>query len=654
MKRILVAVCVILSYRGTAFTDPQNEYLWWEGEDPIETNFPARTWFSSGAIEGNEALLSNGQWLTIDGKRSGQAAFATYRINIPREGEYDFWVRKFWQHGPFTWRFGQQDWRTVGKSVSLADSVTLATHLSANWVYAGKVQLPAGETLFELRLLAAEGESQTACFDCFLLTQIPFTPRGNLKPDQKSGQADSGFFAWEPLYDSYSNDALLDLRDLNETQAGIDGFVRREGDQFLLGSGQPVRFWGVNASSAIAGMERTSIERLGQLLAKRGVNSVRYHSPLFDASDPMQADAQKLDNLFFFIQAMKNAGIYTTLSFYFPLWFDIKPSYGIPGYDTIENKKPFALLFFDETMQKYYKAWAQALLTTPSPYSGKPLADEPAVAFIEILNEDSYFFWTFTKRNIPAVHWQRLETLFGDWLIRQYGSLANAQATWGNRRESGDAPAEGRMALYEAWSMTSGAVQSMGADQKKRVGDQVQFLTENQRAFYSQMKDYIQKELGAKSLINTSNWTVSDAFTLGALERYTYMAGDLIDRHGYAGGEHDSEDGSHAYAVRVGHTFQNKGGVVTPASLPLQFIQIEDYPHIISEIGWTNPDLYRADYAFLTAAYGSLQGVDGFYAFALGGTEWDTTMNKFAASCPVILGNFPAYALLYRRGDVQT
>ena len=102
----------------------------------------------------------------------------------------------------------------------------------------------------------------------------------------------------------------------------------------------------------------------------------------------------------------------------------------------------------------------------------------------------------------------------------------------------------------------------------------------------------------------------------------------------------------------MGHDFGNLGAVTVPERLPLQFVQIDEYPHIISEIGWTNPNLYRADYSFLASAYGSLQGIDGLYAFALGGAFWDTSIKKFALSCPAIMGNFPAYALMYRRGDV--
>lgn len=630
------------------------EYIWWEGENPSSSNFPARTWFSTGAIQGKENLLSAGKWLTNEGKRTGPEAFAKYEITVAQAGEYDLWSRKFWKHGSFQWRFDEQPWGNVGNDVSLADSVEIVTNLSANWVYLGKVSLSEGKHTFELRLLAKEGESLTACFDCFLLTQIPFVPRGKLKPDEKSGLADPGFFAWEPAYDPFTEDALLDLRFLNEASAGESGFIKSEGDDFVLGNGKPVRFWGVNASSSIAGLERKSIQHLARLLAKRGVNIVRYHSPLFDRSDPMKVDPQALDDLFFLIKAMKDEGIYTKISFYFPLWFDIQPHYGIPGYENAKSKKPFALLYFDEKMQAIYKSWAKALLTTNNPYTGQSLANEPAVAMVEIINEDSYFFWTFTKANIPPLHWQHLEKLYGDWLLKKYGSFPNAYAAWNNTRDSGDNASEGRMALYEAWNMTGDAVRQSGQGKVKRIGDQVRFLTENQRGFYQSMKGYFKQELGSKSLVTTSNWTVTDPFTLGALERFTYMAGDAIDRHGYSGGDHTSSDGTHSYSVRVGHTFKNLGGVKAPKQLPLQLIQIEGFPHLISEIGWTNPDLYRADYSFLASAYGSLQGIDALFAFALGGAGWDTSMNKFALSCPAIMGNFPAYALMYRRGDVQT
>jgi hypothetical protein len=39
-------------------------------------------------------------------------------------GEYAFWVRKFWKHGPFRWRFDSMpagEWRELGPNPALAD-----------------------------------------------------------------------------------------------------------------------------------------------------------------------------------------------------------------------------------------------------------------------------------------------------------------------------------------------------------------------------------------------------------------------------------------------------------------------------------------------------------------------------------------------------
>ena len=54
---------------------------------------------------------------------------------------------------------------------------------------------------------------------------------------------DPGAWAFQPARDEFRPDALLDLRSLNEKQAGESGFVKVDaaGD-FLLGNGAPVRF----------------------------------------------------------------------------------------------------------------------------------------------------------------------------------------------------------------------------------------------------------------------------------------------------------------------------------------------------------------------------------------------------------------------------
>ena len=78
-------------------------------------------------------------------------------------------------------------------------------------------------------------------------------------------------WAFEPEPDTYNNQALLDLRDLNETVAGESGFIRLspDGRDFVKGDGSPIRFWAVNSYIWRKGQEEIADQ--ARFLAKRGV-----------------------------------------------------------------------------------------------------------------------------------------------------------------------------------------------------------------------------------------------------------------------------------------------------------------------------------------------------------------------------------------------
>lgn len=632
---------VVLAMLALTLPIAAQDFTWWEAEAAASQNFNGRDFAARNYGDKREAL-SGGDWLCNGGPVGAEPVTARWKVRVPADGEWQLWARKFWKHGPFEWRFDGGKWSACGRDIGLADNVVLAPNICANWVALGAVGLKGGEREFEVRLTAKQGEAGTACFDCFLLTRVPFAPRGKLKPGEKTGLAEEGWWAWEPEADAFTKEALLDLTFLNEKEAGAKGFVKAKDNEFLLGDGKPVRFWGVNCGPDVWGLGRAGHEYLAGRMAKCGVNLARLHGPVFDPRDPAKIDAKALDGLHSLVAALKRRGIYVSLSFYFPLWVEASPAFGLDGYDAIENKHPFAAVYFSPKFQDRTRGWAKGLLAAKNPYTGKSLAEETSVAMVELVNEDSLFFWTFADRNIPEAQLAIVEKAFAAWLEKR-GGLA---AGWPKHPRD----AAGRAGLFAAWDMTAaGAGQSPA--KKARMAAQVRFLAETQRAFYADTAAWLKKEAGLKCLVNASNWRTADEAQLGAIERWTYEAVDVVDRHGYFNGKHDGPRAS--YAVSVGDVFEDRSALKTPWATPVPFIQYEGRPHYVSELGWSGPNRLRADAPLFAAAYGSLDGMRAFGWFAVAGPSWQESPSKFPLSTPSILGQFPAAALMFRRGDIK-
>jgi len=632
LKLSMVSLAVLCA----AMTQPSMaEEIWIEGEDATRHSMQRHGWYD----DVDRDNLSGGDWLSHFA--AGDAPRAEYAFDVKGAGDFHFWIRCNTVATPrLDYRLDRGAWRSIDTSQPLQ-----VTNIASDgkpdmrfvaWVHAGQLRLKPDSHTIEFRF-QSENNNHGA-IDCFLLCTTPFRPRGALRPGERSGNANSGFFAWEPGVDVFSPNALIDLTYLNEEVAGQQGRVRSEGNRFVLGDGQPVKFWAVNAGPGIWQLDPESQVYLAKRLAKSGVNMVRLHGAIYGARDP-KVDRHKLDHLHRMVHALKTEGIYVSLSFYFPLWFQLD-----------DDRHPFMLLFFDPEMQKIYRGWASELLTTNNPYTGIPLSRDPSVSMVEIVNEDSHFFWTFKKDNMPAHRWRYFTQQYGDWLRKKYGTLPKAVEAWGGITEAGDDLAKGRVELYGAWDMTSDGVGSNDA-KVARLSDQVRFLTENMRGFYRDTIAYFREQCSYDGLISCGNWHVADASTLDALERYCYTAGDVIDHHGYFDSGHSGDASS--YSVRPGQEFTSQSALHLHHHNPLPFVETNGHPHIVSEIGWPAPNMYRAEFPFVASAYGSLSGLDGIFSFALGSAGWDQEMKKFPINTPATLGCFPAAALVYRRGDVK-
>ena len=639
---IAFALALAFSLLGCAHAQkpapPANAYVWWEGENPTKTNFSARHSFQP-ANETEAAVLSGGKWLGAEGKR-GEALFAEYEIVVPSAGEWSLYARKFWKHGPFRWRFDKDNWQEVGKDPALLDDAPIRQFVGANWIGAGNVSLSSGKHTLRIELTESDG---AAAFDCFCLTQGAFVARGKLKPGEKYGRTEPGWFAFEPDADTFAP-TPLDLRYLNEKNAGDGGFIQSKGGRFVQGkTGKPVKFWAVNAGPDVSQMPASSAAYLARSLAKKGVNLVRLHGALWKDASWREIDPAKLDGLQRFVSALKKEGIYAELSIYFPLWLNLPENDSIAGYGP--GKTPFSLLFFSPEFQSVYRGWWKAILTSPNPH-GLPLGKDPAVAVAELCNEDSYLFWTFADNNIPEPQRVILEKQLGAWLAKKYGSLGSAMTAW-NAPDPRDKPAEGRVAFRGIWDL---------ANRKDvRSQDTAAFLTESQKNFFDGASRYLKKDLGFGACVVGSNWITGDGRVLGPLDKFSNAGLDAMDRHGYFGGRHEGPRAG--YSLSTGDLYEDRSALLFTSddfSLPLFDTKWAGLPSMVSEVNWPTPNRFRAEFPLLAASYGALQGTDAVHFFALGGADWNAMHGKFDVQVPTVFGQFPAAALIFRQGLVKT
>jgi len=617
-------------------------WVWIEGEAAAEHTFTQQA-FDAGQYGARREGLSGGQWLSTGGKVPEGGHRLRWQVAVAQAGEYQFWARKFWKHGPFRWRFGDGAWHEAGRDLGLIDGYELATHIGANWVALGSVTLAAGAQDLHVELTAKPGEDCPAAFDCFALDRTGWTPAGKLKPGESDTRAEPGWWAFAPPADRFA-EAALDLRSLNEKRAGEKGPLKADGDVLRYADGRPARFWAVNVGPGMIEQAPAQVQYLARRLAKVGVNMVRIHGGVWDAALAPKADY--IGRLQQAVAAFRDQGIYVHLSFYFPLWVDAGKS-GLAGYSG-DGKHPFALTYIDPAFEERWRGWAKALLGSPDPHAGGvPLAKNPAVGIIELVNEDSLFFWTFGEKNIPAPYWETLELRFAAWLGKRHGSVDKALAQWPAAKQARDSAA--RVQVLDAWHMTGDGVKE-GGDKLKRMREQVRFLAELQRGFHERSISWLRQDLGATCPVSPGNWTTTDPARLDVVERWTYAAGEVLDRHAYYGPE--SKKRQRSWTVTVGDVLAPRSALLAPAGLPVANSTWAGKAHIVTETAWTTINRFVAEESPLWSAYASLQGIDGVFFFALGTPGWATTASDLGVASPACLGQSPAFALLYRRGDV--
>ncbi len=468
--------------------------------------------------------------------------------------------------------------------------------------------------------------------------------------------------------DNFTEDALLDLRYLNEETAGEHGFIRLspDGNHFVNDQGE-IRFWATNGGQLVRGhdpeLSDDDLAIYARFLAKMGVNMIRYHGEMFSTTQNIhEPNKEEADYIWRVVAAMKKEGIYTTISPFWPAHIESIPiAWNLGDYKG--DVDPWGLLYFDDAFRAAYKSWVDYLYTEINPHTGIALKDDPAVVIIQILNEDGVFFWTIGGV-LPSLNAMMSQQFF-DWTVAKYGSIEQGRIAWENTILPDDDANLGLLELINIWYATDDPkIPSPTNGFRKRLSDQMNFFADAQRNCYQDIYDHY-KNIGCKQLINASNWRTASAIRLFDLERWTNLPAEVMGVNRYVDPGHFGPN--NGWRIERLHHYQGKSVMHTPHKLPINIKQVAGRPFIVTESGWNLPNQHQAEGPFLISAYQSLTGVDAFYWFDPTSTTYEDDpywpyfgeingqepMYRWTSSIPGQMGMFPANALAFRKGYIK-
>lgn len=264
----------------------------------------------------------------------------------------------------------------------------------------------------------------------------------------------------------------IDLSSLNEKVAGESGFVRVRDGHFVDGRGNRIRFVGTNLTFASAFPAQEKAEATAARMQQFGINVVRFHhldnrgapDGIWN-KDQTGFDPNQLDRLDTIIYQLKRHGIYTNLNLH------VSRNYpGIPSDNRTFRYGKVLDNFYPQYIQMQ-KDYAKALLTHVNPYTKTAYAKEPAVAFVEINNENTLLGASNdTLRALPEPFLGELTRQWREWLKKRYGTTQELRKVW----NAGSEPLGAEMltngdfsAGVEHWRLEQGGGAKMVAEKSE-------------------------------------------------------------------------------------------------------------------------------------------------------------------------------------------
>ncbi len=469
--------------------------------------------------------------------------------------------------------------------------------------------------------------------------------------------------AWPAYVIEWAKDvnSPADVSFLLDAPAGKDGFVTVKDGHFTSPAGKRLRFWGLNATMQGALPARESAPIIAANLARIGVNCIRFHfldlpapTGLLDgkADDTQHLDPQQLDRMDFFIAELKKRGIYADLNLHVGRKY--KADDGVRDAELLGMTK--SVTYFDPRIIELQKQYATTLLTHVNPYTGKAYREEPAVALVEFVNENSLTeSWVqgrlLGKLAAPTNEtWHDIPPSYGQALTEQYNQ-------WLGKHVPADTLAKWRadLTLPAGEAIPRLVPKEFAKAPVDRFRAEAQFYVELEDAFFQGMAKHLRDTVGVKCpLIGNSDHGHGNAC-------YALLASvsklDVVDGHVYWQHPKYVTDAAGKRGFEINDTAMANDPL---HSTPVQLSRsaVAGKPYTVSEVNHPFPAENACEGVPVLAAYAAFQDWDGIFWYTLDHKDVAQMEARVAghfdfAFDPIKMTQLPAGALMFLRGDAK-
>ena len=446
-------------------------------------------------------------------------------------------------------------------------------------------------------------------------------------PDKK---LEYGWFDFV-IPDSDTTHNAVDMSFLNEAVAGGSGFVKVKNGHFVDGNGARIRFFGTNLTFSSAFPEKETAILIAGRLRKLGMNVVRFHhmdnqsapDGIWDAAKK-ELDPGQLDKLDWLIYQLKLHGIYSNINTHVSRNYPGSDYKGIDQFNYGKGIDQFYPPYIE--MQKEF---AKKLLTHRNPYTGTTYAEEPAIAFVEVNNENSLISnWSLL---------QKLNTEHKAALLKQWKEWMAKHPEY-NKKEGFSIDLMGILSNY---------AENTPEVQKEMLWS---FLMDREMSYAREMTGYFRKELKVKA-----NIAETQAYYSGVQGVYREsQVSDFDDMHSYW--EHPRFPGKSWSSTNW--TIRNSSMVTDKQTGTLTWFaqhRIAGMPLTISEYDHPAPTFFCAEMYPMLNSFAAFQDFDGIYHFTFDAPYDGGRIDNFFSSAghPLKQVFVPVGAVLFRMGAVQ-